>query len=199
MLWVTYCSRSFEAAAGQGISALYFFRPLSPLSNPPALFSVTSVSVTFHKTLYMERREFVSNIGMTLALACVGGLAACSKSGDGYGSSPDPAPGGPNAKLSLNLSTDLPNPGDFKIANGVILIRTGTGRTAADFAALSSTCTHQGCTVATFNNTTRLIECNAPCGHGSRYSTSGAVNTGPATAPLTAYTITVSGNTLTVS
>lgn len=147
----------------------------------------------------MERREFVSNIGMTLALACVGGLAACSKSGDGYGSSPDPAPGGPNAKLSLNLSTDLPNPGDFKIANGVILIRTGTGKTAADFAALSSTCTHQGCTVATFNNTTRLIECNAPCGHGSRFSTSGAVNTGPATAPLTAYTITVSGNTLTVS
>ncbi|MBC9915416.1 ubiquinol-cytochrome c reductase iron-sulfur subunit [Chitinophaga varians] len=145
----------------------------------------------------MERRDFVSNIGMTLALACVGGLAACSKGGDS--ASPQPTPGGANAKLSLNLGTDLPNPGDFKISNGVIIIRTGTGKTAADFTALSSTCTHQGCTVATFNNTSKLIECNAPCGHGSRYTTSGAVNTGPATAPLTAYTITVNGNSLIVS
>lgn len=145
----------------------------------------------------MERRDFVSNVGLTLVLACTAGLAACSKGGDS--SAPPPTPGGGNAKLTLNLSSDLPNAGDFKISNGVIIIRTGTGNTAADFTALSSTCTHQGCTVATYNNTSKLIECNAPCGHGSRYTTSGTVNTGPATAALTAYTITISGNTLTVS
>lgn len=144
----------------------------------------------------MERREFVSNVGLTIALACTAGLAACSKGG-GYNA---PAtPGGGSAKVTLNLVTDLPNVGDFKISNGVIIIRTGTGNSAAAFSALSSTCTHQGCTVADFNNTTKLIECNAPCGHGSRYTTSGAVNTGPATAPLTAYTIKVDGNSLTVS
>jgi cytochrome b6-f complex iron-sulfur subunit len=145
----------------------------------------------------MERRDFVSNIGLTLALVCTAGLAACSKGGS---NDPDPTPpGGGNAKLTLNLGSDLTNVGDFRISNGVIIIRTGSGNTATAFTALSSTCTHQGCTVATFNNTSKLIECNAPCGHGSRYTTTGAVNTGPATAALTAYTIKVDGNVLTVS
>ncbi|MEZ2443115.1 ubiquinol-cytochrome c reductase iron-sulfur subunit [Chitinophaga sp. RCC_12] len=145
----------------------------------------------------MERRDFVSNIGLTLALVCTAGLAACSKGGS---NDPDPTPpGGGNAKLTLNLGSDLTNVGDFRISNGVIIIRTGSGNTAAAFTALSSTCTHQGCTVATFNNSSKLIECNAPCGHGSRYTTTGAVNTGPATAALTAYTIKVDGNVLSVS
>lgn len=145
----------------------------------------------------MERRDFVSNIGLTLALVCTAGLAACSKGGS---DDPSPTPpGGGNARLTLNLASDLPNPGDFKISNGVIIIRTGTGNTAAAFTALSSTCTHQGCTVATYNNSSKLIECNAPCGHGSRYTTTGAVNTGPAPNPLTAYTVKITGNVLTVS
>ncbi|HVI44946.1 MAG TPA: Rieske 2Fe-2S domain-containing protein [Chitinophaga sp.] len=147
----------------------------------------------------MERRKFVSEIGLTLALACTAGLAACSKGGGGYGGGGTTPPGNGNARLTVDLNATLLNPGDFKIQNGVILIRTGTGNTASAFSALSSTCTHQGCTVATYNNTTHLIECNAPCGHGSRYATTGAVNTGPATAALASYSITVNGNTLTVS
>ncbi|MBO9730937.1 MAG: ubiquinol-cytochrome c reductase iron-sulfur subunit [Chitinophaga sp.] len=146
----------------------------------------------------MERRDFVSSLGLTLALACTAGLAACSKGGNDN-PSPTPPGGGTTPKLSLNLTSDLPNVGDFKISNGVIIIRTATGNAAASFTALSSTCTHQGCTVATFNNSSKLIECNAPCGHGSRYNTTGAVTTGPATAPLAAYTVKVDGNTLTVS
>jgi cytochrome b6-f complex iron-sulfur subunit len=149
------------------------------------------------KRIFMERREFVSNLGLTLALACTAGLAACSKGGS---DTPDPTPpGGSTPRLSLNLTTDLPNVGDFKIAGGVIIIRTSAGNTAASFSALSSTCTHQGCTVSNFNNSSKLIECNAPCGHGSRYSTTGAVNTGPAAAALSAYTVKVDGNALTVS
>lgn len=147
----------------------------------------------------MERRDFVSNIGLTLALVCTAGLAACSKGGNDNPEPNPPGGGGGNAKLSLNLGSDLPNVGDFKISNGVIIIRTAAGNSASSFSALSSTCTHQGCTVATYNNSSKLIECNAPCGHGSRYTATGAVNTGPATAALTAYTIKVDGNVLTVS
>ncbi|HEY8957611.1 Rieske (2Fe-2S) protein [Chitinophaga sp.] len=147
----------------------------------------------------MERRDFVSNIGLTLALVCTAGLAACSKGGNDNPEPNPPGGGGGNAKLSLNLGSDLTNVGDFKIANGVIIIRVAAGNTASAFSALSSTCTHQGCTVATYNNSSKLIECNAPCGHGSRYTTTGAVNTGPATAALSAYTIKVDGNMLTVS
>lgn len=141
----------------------------------------------------MERREFVNNLGVVLALACAGGLAACSKN------SPDaPGPGG-NGGFSANLGTELTNIGDYKIGGGVIVIRIAAGNAPASFAALSSTCTHESCTVARFNSGTNLIECNAPCGHGSRYTTSGSVNTGPATRALSKKTVTIDGTTLTIS
>lgn len=147
----------------------------------------------------MERRDFVTNISLALAVACTAGLSACSKGGsDTPAPNPPSNPPGGSAKLTIDLSTDLKAVGAFKISNGVIIIRTGTGNTAAAFSALSSTCTHQGCTVATYDSSSGLIECNAPCGHGSRYTAGGAVATGPATAALAKYTITVSGNTLTV-
>lgn len=140
----------------------------------------------------MERRDFVNNLGMVLALACAGGLAACSKNS---ADAPNPGGGG----FSANLGTELTNIGDYKIGSGVIVIRIAAGNTPASFAALSSTCTHEGCTVARFNSTTNLVECNAPCGHGSRYTTSGAVNTGPATTALGKRTVSIDGSTLTVS
>lgn len=142
----------------------------------------------------MERRDFVSNLGLTLALACAGGLAACSKN-----SADAPAPGGGNALLSADLGTELQNIGEYKIGGGVILVRIAAGNAPASFAALSSTCTHEGCTVARFNSATNLVECNAPCGHGSRYTTSGSVNTGPATVALAKKTVSVSGSSLTVT
>ncbi len=142
----------------------------------------------------MERRDFVSNMGLMLALACAGGLAACSK-----GSADMPGPGGGGGAFTANLDTELQNVGQFKIGGGAIVIRVAAGNTPASFTALNSTCTHESCTVATFNSNTNLIECNAPCGHGSRYTTTGAVQTGPATRALTKKTVTINGNTLTVS
>lgn len=140
----------------------------------------------------MERRDFVNNLGIVLALACAGGLAACTKNS---ADAPNPGGGG----FSANLGTELTNIGDYKIGSGVIVIRIAAGNTPASFAALSSTCTHQGCTVARFNSSTNLVECNAPCGHGSRYTTSGSVNTGPATTALSQKTVTIDGTTLSVS
>jgi cytochrome b6-f complex iron-sulfur subunit len=142
----------------------------------------------------MERREFVNNLGMVLALACAGGLAACSKN-----SADAPGPGNGGGGFSANLGSELTNIGDYKIGSGIIVIRIASGNTPASFAALSSTCTHQGCTVARFNSSTNLIECNTPCGHGSRYTTSGAVDTGPATTALGRKTVSINGATLTVS
>jgi cytochrome b6-f complex iron-sulfur subunit len=143
----------------------------------------------------MERREFVNNLGMVLALACAGGLSACSKNS---ADAPDPDGGG-GALFTVNLGTDLQTIGSAKVGGGVIVIRVADGNTASSFVALTSRCTHEGCTVSGFNSSTNLIECNAPCGHGSRYTTTGAVNTGPATAALTKKTVAVNGTTLTVS
>jgi cytochrome b6-f complex iron-sulfur subunit len=141
----------------------------------------------------MERRDFVCNACVMLVLAATGGLAACSKGGDDN-PDPDPGPGG-NARLTVDLSNDLGNVGDFKIGGGVIVIRTAAGNAAGSFTALSSTCTHEGNTVARYNKGSGLIECDF---HGSRFTTSGAVNTGPATTALQKFTVQVEGSTLRV-
>src|SRR4029079_16719620 len=52
--------------------------------------------------------------------------------------------------------------------------------TAADtFTAVTATCTHESCTITGFNGQAFVCPC-----HGSRFSTSGAVQNGPATPHL---------------
>jgi Rieske Fe-S protein len=56
---------------------------------------------------------------------------------------------------------------------------------ATEYRALTSVCTHQSCTVSSFDGA-RL---NCPC-HGSQFSPTGAVVRGPATSPLRTYATT---------
>jgi Rieske Fe-S protein len=83
--------------------------------------------------------------------------------------------------------------GQFVIlsAADAIVINTGAG-----FVALSKTCTHSSCGLARFNSSSSLLECDC---HGSRFRTSGQVATGPATAPLRSYPVTVNGAAITFS
>ncbi|MGX5818991.1 QcrA and Rieske domain-containing protein [Chitinophaga lutea] len=147
----------------------------------------------------MQRREFLSGVGVTLAAACAGGLAACGGKGD------DPAPnppggggggGGSTPKLTANLTSEVTTVGSFKLSDSAILIRTGNGNTAADFSALTRTCTHMGCQLSGIS--AGKIECGSACGHGSKFNFDGTVSNGPATTSLPKLTIEISGSTLTV-
>ncbi|WP_200306007.1 Rieske (2Fe-2S) protein [Streptomyces adelaidensis] len=61
-----------------------------------------------------------------------------------------------------------------------------------DFKAFSAVCTHQGCIVASVSDKTINCAC-----HGSKFEIAdGAVANGPATRPLPAEEITVSGNSI---
>jgi len=110
----------------------------------------------------------------------------------------DPTDNGGGNNGGNDLTVDLTNPafsalnnaGGHIVTGGVIVINTGAG----GFAALSATCTHEGCTVG-FNNGTGNIQC--PC-HGSTFSTAGSVLVGPASSPLPKYTVSKSGNVLTI-
>ncbi len=70
-----------------------------------------------------------------------------------------------------------------------------TQPTAGEFKAFSATCTHQGCAVKSISD--GVINC--PC-HNSNFSISdGSVQSGPATQPLPAVEISVSGDSITLA
>lgn len=147
----------------------------------------------------MERKEFLSKLGIGMALACAGcGIASC---GSSPSDDPQPQPGAgtpPTPGTSLvtaNLDSELRNIGEFKIGNGVILVRLSAANTAAAFTAVQIACTHQGTSVAYNNAQARFICPN----HFSEFSSTGAVLKGPATGALRQYTVNVTGNSLTVT
>jgi nitrite reductase/ring-hydroxylating ferredoxin subunit len=66
---------------------------------------------------------------------------------------------------------------------------------AGQFKAFTAVCTHQGCTVGMVSDNVILCPC-----HGSQFSaTDGSVTRGPAATPLASKTVSVSGDTITVS
>ncbi|MFL4902820.1 Rieske (2Fe-2S) protein [Streptomyces sp. MMS24-I2-30] len=164
-------------------------------------------SASFKPTVGPALRTVMTAAGAAgLAVA----LTACG-SQDGSGSSDaaraaDPQAGGTGGGDSTTGS------GDGAAGGGTVLAKTseipeGGGKifkdrgvvvtqpTAGRFKAFSSQCTHQGCAVGSVSG--GAIVC--PC-HGSEFSvTDGAVRRGPATQPLPAQDITVSGDEITLA
>ncbi|MEU6611792.1 Rieske (2Fe-2S) protein [Streptomyces shenzhenensis] len=103
--------------------------------------------------------------------------------------------GGENAAAGgtvLAKTSEIPEGGGkiFK-DQGVVVTQPAAGQ----FKAFSSKCTHQGCAVGSVAD--GAIVC--PC-HNSRFSVAdGKVQSGPATQPLPAQNITVSGDQITLA
>ena len=138
----------------------------------------------------MQRRDFLSEIGLTLAVACTCGLAACSKSS---GTNNVTSPGGVN--FQIDLGSQLLSEGDSLVQSGVIVARVASNNVASSFTAVSAACTHQG-TIIDYNESQGIFICPA---HGSHFAKNGAVLQGPAAANLRQYNVAVSGSTLTVT
>jgi cytochrome b6-f complex iron-sulfur subunit len=140
----------------------------------------------------MNRRDSLQKLllGGTVLFLSPSVLQSCTKD------TTDPAPDNTNQKptsftvdLSAAANASLNNSGGSKVINDVLIMNTGT-----NFLAVSSVCTHQGCTVG-YNSSASKIQC--PC-HGSEFTTTGSVIQGPAAAPLASYPVTKTGNILTI-
>lgn len=130
-------------------------------------------------TPLMTRRDFAR----LASLACA--AAACS------GDSGSPvAPAGNGVTVSGNTMTvPLAQNQALSQPNGMILVSSARALvirlSATEYRAMTSVCTHEACTVSQFDG--NRLTC--PC-HGSQFSTTGGVVTGPATRSLRVYPTT---------
>ena len=141
----------------------------------------------------MERKDFIKKfaVGGSILLAAPALFNACSDGNDDIiDDMDDNNNGGTTIDLSSDTYKNLQTVGGYVYKGDIIIIRVSETL----YVALSSVCTHQGCTVEYSSTATEVV---CPC-HGSKYTTSGVVTNGPAPTNLKKYTVTVSGNTLTI-
>ena len=139
----------------------------------------------------MDRRKFLKTSGAVCGLGLIGTavfIESCKKST----TSTDPQ--GPTVNFTLDLSQSanaaLNTVGGAVASNGVIVVNN-----SGTYIAVAQTCTHNGCSIA-YNQSTHDFVC--PC-HGGTFDTSGNVTGGPPPAPIKKYTVTKSGNILTIA
>jgi nitrite reductase/ring-hydroxylating ferredoxin subunit len=134
-----------------------------------------------------------------MSLAALGSaLTACGTGGPTGASAALTVLTGASANGAVTLAVDASSPlaatGSAALLsspNGVFLV----SRTGADtFSALSSTCTHQTCTITGFDSETYVCPC-----HGSRFDTSGRVLSGPANRPLRSFPTRFADGLLTIT
>jgi cytochrome b6-f complex iron-sulfur subunit len=138
----------------------------------------------------MDRKNFLNSLSGGLALTCVSCMmAACSKEEDNGGGTNNG-----NAKLTLDLSTQITSIGDFVASNGVIVIRVASGNQISSFKAFSNVCPHQG-GVISYDKSATSFSCAT---HGATFNQTGTVTKGPASSNMSTFPVTITGNTLTV-
>jgi cytochrome b6-f complex iron-sulfur subunit len=148
----------------------------------------------------MERKDFIEQVGLSAASILIFGcMQSCSKSDSAAPTTPPTNNNKPTNKVDFTINitnnpyTKLNTAGGFYVdrTNNIIIARTLTN----DFIAVSSLCTHQQVTLEFQASNNRFI-CPSPPGHGSSFSTTGAVINDPATSALKPYKTELSGSSL---
>lgn len=148
----------------------------------------------------MKRREFVPRAitGTAFVAVLPSFLASCEKEdpvvddpGNNNGDDDDDSEDTVTVDLNDPDFVALKSDGGFAYKDNYIVINTGE----ENFVALSSICTHQGCTV-NYNASSNQLPC--PC-HGSIFAVNGTVLNGPAGSSLDTFDVSREGDILTIS
>jgi cytochrome b6-f complex iron-sulfur subunit len=137
----------------------------------------------------MDRKEFLSAVGISGAAFAVLNCLGCSKSSD---TNPQQVAGPSGIDFTLDLSATanaalLTNGGSLAV-NGVIVARTNAGK----YIAVQQSCTHQRYMLV-YNAANNTFFCN---NHGSAFNSTGGVINSPANVPLTVYNTQATGTSL---
>ena len=141
---------------------------------------------------YCNRREFVKDTLTGIGTMAFGSFMLVNQSGCSEGS---------DETITVDLSSSensalatvggaLALGANVLDSKGILLYR----QSDANVLAFSRNCTHNGCTIGSFQNGTSACPC-----HGSQFNTSGSVVNGPAVNPLTQYSATITGNIVTIT
>jgi Rieske Fe-S protein len=144
------------------------------------------------------RREFCAYACQTASVIAVGAATACGGSPTSPSTSAPPLStvSGSVTGRTISVTVDAASP--LAAVGSAATVQTGLGsfliaRLAQDaFSALTAICTHEACTITGFAAPQYVCPC-----HGSRYTTTGVVATGPATRALTSYTTQFANGVLT--
>jgi len=151
----------------------------------------------------MSRRVLLRGAAVTGVAAPL--LASCGSDEEPSGSAGEPSgtpsetgggntdPSDPAAAGGATVATsDVPVEGGVILADELVVV---TQPVAGEFKAFSAVCTHQGCPVQSVSEGT--INCTC---HGSMFSIEdGSVVSGPATSALESKSVSVEGDSVTVS
>ena len=152
----------------------------------------------------LTRKEFLVQLtvgGVALSASTLLGsiLESCSlPSQPSNGTSLPTATG----TVSNNTVTVDISPGTPLANNGIGIVQYSGGSILVDktsdgtYHAMTSVCTHQGCTINQYDTGTKQFVC--PC-HGSQFNSTGGVVKGPASASLKQYAVAVNGNQLVIT
>ena len=134
----------------------------------------------------ISRKDFLMKMGFGGA-ALMAALTSC-------GSSDTVAPIG-TVTIDLTASTyaALKNVGGYIKTGSIIIARISSGNTSTDYAAISRTCPHEKKDQIVYSSSKGQFQCTA---HNWYFKTSGA---GVGNGSITAYTVSLSGNTLTIT
>lgn len=134
---------------------------------------------------FISRADFMKKAGLSIGgILLLNCLQSCAPEADVI-----PAPGTGSGSGNLDFTLDLNQAGNASLRNAggflvvaaqrVIVVRLANN----NFLAVQSNCTHQGTTI-TYRSSSNDFFCP---NHGSVFSTTGAVVTGPASSPLRVY------------
>jgi cytochrome b6-f complex iron-sulfur subunit len=147
----------------------------------------------------MERKDFIEQVGLSgAAILIFGCMQGCSKS-DGASTNSGSGSAGNNTgpvDFTIDISKSpfdtLKNIGGFYVdsTTNIIIVKTTSG----EIIAVSAICTHQQASL-TYQVVSNRFYCAA---HGSTFSTTGAVTTGPANTALKKYQTSLTGTILRV-